>query len=133
MFFETVPVIPVWCVPVPAHLETCSYADPFSEIVWRRITTPRGKAQFLLQPVTTQASTHTYSTGAAGSVAPAVHELYSRLDLVTIATRNLNKPLHTDCTLLHLLSNIALVLFSPVRCSRPRSPLPWIEKTAGMP
>jgi hypothetical protein len=108
---------------VPAHLETCSYANPFSEIVWRRITTPYGKAQLSFPTVTAKTPAHPDRTRGADTIAPAVNELYNRLGLVTLATRNPDGPLHTDCV-------PSDVLFPPtIWRGRPGSP----EKTASLP
>jgi hypothetical protein len=100
---------------VPAHLETCSYADEF---IWRSLTT-LGKAELPLTTVTAKAFAHSHSTRAAHSVAPAVHKLDNRLGRITIATRNPYQPLHADDS--H-------ILFSPAICHS-RCP----EKTARLP
>jgi hypothetical protein len=62
---------------VPA--QACSYADPFSELIWRSITTPHAAAQFDFAADSaqgTQAFAQQHGTRAADALAPAISELY---------------------------------------------------------
>jgi hypothetical protein len=67
---------------VPA--QACSHADPFSEIVWRSVTTHDAKAQLdfpddaAQTPQPAQTLAHSHRTRAADALAPAVSKLHHR-------------------------------------------------------